>query len=65
MEKRSKFYKFYTNLNVVTLVNLGRYQEAVDDLTEAIRIDPSFEDAKLNLHQANQDWKNTTVMENS
>ncbi|KAM7428090.1 Tetratricopeptide repeat [Porites harrisoni] len=38
---------------------MGRYKDAVEDLREAIRIDPSFEDAKIYLHQAIQDWNNT------
>ncbi|KAL9961456.1 hypothetical protein ACROYT_G030398 [Oculina patagonica] len=34
----------------------GRYKEAVEDLRQALRIDPSFEDAQHNLRQALQDW---------
>ena len=40
-------------------ISAGRYKDAVEDLREAIRIDPSFEDAKIYLHQAIQDWNNT------
>ena len=32
----------------------------MDDLTDAVRLDPEFEDAKLNLTQAIQDWNNCT-----
>jgi len=41
----------------------GRFQEAIDDLTEATRIDPSFEDAKIYLHQAIEDRSNTKATE--
>jgi len=34
----------------------GRYKEAVEDLRQAIKIDPNFEDAEHNLRQALQDW---------
>lgn len=34
----------------------GRYEEAVKDLRQALRIDPNFEDARQNLEQAIQDW---------
>jgi len=42
---------------------MGRFQEAIDDLTEATRIDPSFEDAKIYLHQAIEDRSNTKATE--
>ena len=34
----------------------GRYEEAVKDLRQALRIDPNFEDGRQNLEQAIQDW---------
>lgn len=40
---------------------MGRYREAIKDLTEAIKIDPTFEDAKLNLQQAIEDSKNASA----
>ncbi|XP_068736312.1 uncharacterized protein [Montipora capricornis] len=44
-----------------TQLGAGRYQQAIDDLTEAIRIDPTFEDAILNLEQAMQDLKHDST----
>ena len=43
----------------------GRYEEAVKDLRQALRIDPNFEDARQNLEQGIQDSnlnpKETTI----
>jgi tetratricopeptide (TPR) repeat protein len=36
----------------LTLMALGRTQEAVEQFQEALRIDPSFEKARQNLERA-------------